>query len=215
MGKFYESKLYRVLQLLYELIKLNAVAFLCSLPVITVGAAWAGMYASVSKLSNDSGSTLKDFFEGFRKNFKRATLHWLLLLAFLLLAAYDLLVFNTYTELEISKASVVIPLIVTFFVLLASGFLFPFLNVFKAPFLQTIRISVVFSVKYFMRSFCVLFLNAIPFLILYFMTDVFMRALPLWMFAAFALIAYANCHTMQPAVDEINALLEENSEEQP
>ena len=82
MGKFYESKFYQYALLAFELMKLNVVAVVCSLPVVTIGAVWTGMYAAVSELSNDSGSTVKNFFAGFKKNFLRSTLHWLLLLLF-------------------------------------------------------------------------------------------------------------------------------------
>ena len=211
MGKFYESKFYQYALLAFELMKLNVVAVVCSLPVVTIGAVWTGMYAAVSELSNDSGSTVKNFFAGFKKNFLRSTLHWLLLLLFFVLTAADLYVLNVTPDGQISKAAVIAPLIISFFAFLAGGFLFPLINIFKAPFMQTIRICVVFSVKYFLRSFFVLFLNLIPFILLYFNTSIFMSVIPLWVLIAFALIAYINCRVMRPVIDEINALLEEES----
>ena len=213
MGKFYESKFFRVLQIAYELIKLNIVAVFCSVPIVTVGAVWTGVYASVDGIYNGEGSTIKDFFAAFKKNFKRATLHWLLLLVFFAFAVGYVIILNLYTAEEISKAMVIIPLVITLIATLASGLLFPLLNVFKAPFFQTIRISLVFSIKYFLRAFFVFLLNVAPFALLYIKTSLFLSLLPVWLFIAFAVIAYVNYWAILPAVDEINRLLEENEEE--
>ena len=101
MGKFYESKLYHFAQLVYELGKLNVVAVVCSLPVVTAGAAWAALYCGIDAMADGSASPVSVFFASFRKYFKRATLHWLFLLFFLILAAGDLIIFNTFSEEEI------------------------------------------------------------------------------------------------------------------
>ena len=56
MGKFYESKLYHFAQLVYELVKLNVVAVVCSLPVVTAGAAWAALYCGIDAMADGSAS---------------------------------------------------------------------------------------------------------------------------------------------------------------
>lgn len=209
MGKFYESKLYHFAQLVYELVKLNVAAVICSLPVITAGAAWAALYCGVDAIAGGSASPCTVFFASFRRYFKRATLHWLLLLLILILAAGDLIIFNTFSREEISAVAVVAPLIITAFALLAAGLLFPLLHVVAAGFRQTIGISIVFALKYFLRAFFALLLNALPFLLLYYKTVWFLRSIPVWLLVGFAAIAYVNARVMQPAVTEILSILEE------
>lgn len=211
MGKFYESKLFHFAQLVYELMKLNVVAVVCSLPVVTVGAAWSALYCGVDALRSGEASPVSVFFSSLKKHFRRATLHWLFLLFFLILAAGDLIIFNTFSAEEIPAAAVVIPLIITAFAMLAAGFLFPLIPVVKAGFRQTVNIALVFSLKYFLRSFFVLILNVLPFALLYVRTSLFLRALPVWLLVGFAAIAYGNALVIQPAVDEILEILEEQN----
>ena len=210
MGKFYESKLYHFAQLVYELVKLNVVAVVCSLPVVTAGAAWAALYCGIDAMADGSASPVSVFFASFRKYFKRATLHWLFLLFFLILAAGDLIIFNTFSEEEIRPVAAVLPLILTAFAMLAAGLLFPLIHVVTAGFRQTINISLVFSLKYFLRAFFVLLLNVLPFALLYYRTAWFFRTIPVWLLVGFAAIAYANTLVLQPAVNEILGILEEN-----
>ncbi len=66
--------LYRLTDLLW----LNLLTLVCSLPVFTVGAAQAGLYYAVSRLFRDEGTVTRDFFRAFRDNFAKATPLWLI-----------------------------------------------------------------------------------------------------------------------------------------
>ena len=61
---------------------LNLLWLVCSLPVVTAGAATAALYAVTLKLvEDDTGHLTKRFFRAFRENFRQATALWLILLA--------------------------------------------------------------------------------------------------------------------------------------
>ncbi len=60
---------------------LNILWFLCSIPIVTIGASTTALYYTTGKLVRGEGDALtKAFFSSFRSNFKQSTLIWLLML---------------------------------------------------------------------------------------------------------------------------------------
>ena len=62
-----------------DLLMLNLLMLLCCVPVITAGAAWTAGYAGIMRIlrGTESGFPIKPFFHDFLRNFKQATLAWL------------------------------------------------------------------------------------------------------------------------------------------
>ena len=77
----YESVVSQILLKLAWSCYLNLLWFLCSIPVFTIGASTAALYAVTLKIVNErEGNLTAQFFQAFRENFKQATLLWLVLL---------------------------------------------------------------------------------------------------------------------------------------
>ena len=75
---------------LSELMWLNFLTFLCCLPVFTIGAATSAMHTVLIQIFRDEESQITaTFFKAFKKNFKQATLVWLIYLATYLLLWLD------------------------------------------------------------------------------------------------------------------------------
>lgn len=86
-----ENPVMRTLSTIADLIILNLLTVLCSLPIITAGTAIIALNTvSLRIIRNEDGSLMKDFFQAFTKNLKKGTQLWLLILAcaVLLLADY-------------------------------------------------------------------------------------------------------------------------------
>ena len=70
-----DSLLMRLLDRLGTLLILNLLFLLCSLPIVTVGAASTALYTvTLREARGDARSILSGFFTAFRKNFWKATL---------------------------------------------------------------------------------------------------------------------------------------------
>ena len=77
----YESKFTQLLLQLCWSCYLNLLWFLCSLPIVTVGASTTALYYASLKLVREEDSSLtRQFFRSFRENFRQATVLWLILL---------------------------------------------------------------------------------------------------------------------------------------
>ena len=72
----------RALSRLFDLILLNVLWVLFSLPVVTAGASAAALYSVMLKIvANEEGYIVRGFWEAFKSNFKQSTVIWLILLA--------------------------------------------------------------------------------------------------------------------------------------
>lgn len=81
MGEFFsaDSSFARFMGKLIDIVWLSLLWFICSLPIITIGASTCGLYYAINKsFKHDRGYTTSTFFHGFASNFKLATPIWLL-----------------------------------------------------------------------------------------------------------------------------------------
>ena len=86
----YDSPLMQFLTRAADLVWLNILVLLCSVPVFTAGAAISAMESIIYKLlHNEDVMVTKEFFIAFGKNFKQATVIWLILLVIEGALGYD------------------------------------------------------------------------------------------------------------------------------
>ena len=92
-----DSPLMQMLTRIGDMILLNVLFLICSLPVFTLGASLAAMHKMLQEISYDvDSSTVKGFFRAFRANFKQATVVWLFVLLIFASLFCDYLLIITY-----------------------------------------------------------------------------------------------------------------------
>lgn len=90
-----DSPLMRFLTKIADLMVLNILFCVTSIPLITIGASWTALYSVTLKMVRDEeGSVSCSYFQSFRQNFKQATLLWLGVLVVLALLVLDIRVLN-------------------------------------------------------------------------------------------------------------------------
>ena len=90
-----ESKIGAVLTAVIEIVTAGLLWLLCSLPIVTLGASSTALYyATVKSIRHERGGLTKSFFKAFRRDFKTATLIWLLFFAAGALFAADVWAFS-------------------------------------------------------------------------------------------------------------------------
>ena len=95
----------RFLSKVADLLILNLLFLVCSLPVITIGASTTAVYYCFFKMKDqEDGYLFRKFFKSFKENFRQATLMWL---PMLLLLAILLLEFFMYRDVQGRGASIV------------------------------------------------------------------------------------------------------------
>jgi len=87
-----ETRIFRCMSRVGDLIVINLLMLLFSLPVVTMGAAITAAYdLSQRLLRGDTPSILRGYVRAFRVNFRKATGIWLIFLVLLMISIGDLL----------------------------------------------------------------------------------------------------------------------------
>lgn len=90
-----DSPLMRFLTKIADLMVLNILFCVTSIPLITIGASWTALYSVTLKMvREEEGSVSRSYFQSFRQNFRQATLLWLGVLVVLALLVLDIRVLN-------------------------------------------------------------------------------------------------------------------------
>lgn len=79
MGIFaVDGKFARFLNCLGNLIVLNILTIICSIPIVTFGASMTALYTMTMRIvRKEEGNLFKGYFQAFKDNFKQATVIWL------------------------------------------------------------------------------------------------------------------------------------------
>ena len=97
MQKFLDSPLGNLLRVLGDLITVNLLFVLCSLPIVTLGASASAMYAVLLKLvRGEHVYVIRTFFKNWKDNFLKATAIWLIFLAMAAVVYADVLFAYTF-----------------------------------------------------------------------------------------------------------------------
>lgn len=160
-----ESKLHLVLTALIDIIWLGILWLLCSLPLITVGAASTALYyAMVKCVRHDIPEPARFFFRAFRRNFRQATLLWLLCLAALGLGLADVYAFSRMGVqrgdfLYLFSRLLLLPVPMLF------PWIFAFLSRFENTVMGTLRFAVYLALKHWKQTLLMFFETALVALI--------------------------------------------------
>ena len=121
--------------------------FICSIPIVTLGAATTALYEVLLKLQKDEeGAIGRAFFRGFRGSLKSATLVWLPILAAELVFGLNLFYYAILGGGEYPVQSVVFG-ILSVLALTAYGYVFPILAKFENTTAGTFRMAFLLALR--------------------------------------------------------------------
>ena len=145
-----DSPLYRFLSRVLDILKLNFLWILGSLPVFTIGASTTALYYTVHKsIRGDRGYTTRTFFGAFRDNYKAPTLPYLIWLAVMIILGCD--AYITYQVLKTGSmkgAFFYFFLIMIAVAIMWSAFLFPYIARFENTVKQTLKNAFLLMIRH-------------------------------------------------------------------
>lgn len=170
-----DSKLSTVLNTIGSLIILNLLTLLCSLPVVTAGAAYSAMYRILIQIvRKEDGHICSSFFHAFRENLGRSTLIWLLGGGLCFVMIFDIWLLKQ-TVIPMGSLYRAVLFVLALAVLLFTCFALVTSSYFENTVKNNIINGLKFSLVHPLMSLLVLGLTVSPFLVLY----LTMRLLPL------------------------------------
>lgn len=91
-----DSKPIRFLMWMADLLILQILVIVCSLPIFTIGTSITSMFSVIKKIHQDATtSVIRTFFAAFRENFKQSTVVWLIILAIAAVLGVDIAYMHT------------------------------------------------------------------------------------------------------------------------
>lgn len=181
----------RIFGTIGDIIIVNILFIICSIPVFTMGASMSAMYYTLLKKqrTGENGGVVKLFFKGFKDNFKKSTIAWLL---FLLIAFVFSLDFNLFGKGGPQENKLMYYTSVIFFILICfiAIYLFPVISAFENTLKNLILQSIYMAAKNFIFTIIIMILYTLPAYFLLASPQVFMVGIFILIVCGFGLIAY-------------------------
>lgn len=161
-----ESPFYKLIQTLFDLIKINFLWLLFSLPIVTLGGATIAAFDITMQMAgNEEGHVGRDFVASFRRNFKTGIPYGIL---FLFCAYVVWLDFSLFEQIEGNPIILLIMGMVAAFVFLLS-FLFAFALQarYENTLIKTLKNSADICTRYFVRTLSLIVVLFVEVMLIY------------------------------------------------
>ena len=222
----YDNPVWRFIGKFFDVMVLNLLWVICSIPIFTIGASTTAVYYVTLKLVRDEdSSTIRSFFKSFKENFKQATAIWLILLAVGAVIGFDLYFFLRVQTVASTMRTVMLAIFIGFALtwLCITLFVFPLQCKFYNPVKKTLFNAFFMSIRHFFHSLGMLAMD-----VLVFVAAVLVPWLGVAIFLfGFPLLAFMNSYVFvgifdkyipkkeeEPERDEFRPLEERELEEQ-
>ena len=183
-----EGRIMQVLSTLADLVLLNLLTILCSLPIFTLGAAVTALYDSIGHLQQGDGGLFSGYFQAFRANFRQSALAWLVLLSILAAILYALMHLLS-AGTSGSFVPVLLFLLAVWSMVLA--WTFPIQAQFSPPAFHTLAYAFVCAIKFLPRTICMAALNVLPAALYLLLPKITVQFGFIWVLVYFSAAAYA------------------------
>lgn len=187
-----DNKFFTFLSKVTDLLVLNFIFIICSLPLITIGASTTALYGVTKKMAaNSEGYIIKTFLKEFKENFLKSTAIWFLMILILGVVLADYLIVNlmfTGTMLTVLKGILIGTMILVIGVLMYGLTL---LCTFENTIKNTLKNAVLMMIGHFPWSLIIIFFTISPVLAILYLSKhlgiILVLMLTIW-FASTALI---------------------------
>lgn len=189
-----DGKGFQFLSTASELVILNLLWLLCSLPILTIGASTTALYSIAIKIvKNEESYVARGFWNSFKRNFRQATTIWVLILAVIAILYFDFY-FSAHAPVK-GAAVLFVPFALAAMLLILTGiYVFPILAVFDNSIGKTLKNSLYMALAHFPSSVLAVVVSAGPIVVVLLLHNRLSLALFLDLVIGFAFFAWVNSH---------------------
>ncbi len=146
-----DGPIYQFFSRLWDMIKLNLLWLLCSIPIVTIGASTVAAYTITLKMVDDQeGYIARSFFKAFKENLKQGIPLGILTLAAIYVVYLD---FQIFFAVENPPVFILVMAVVAIFVFtLGLIYAFPLSARYENTLVNTLKNSWEISLRYFGRT---------------------------------------------------------------
>ena len=187
----------RALSKICDMICLNVLWVICSIPIVTIGASTTALYTVMLKMvRNEEGYIFRGFFKAFKEIFKQSTIIWLIVAALGAVWWIDYRVSGLMGQ-GISDVFRIIFLLLGFLLLSVIIYVFPLTARYENSISATFKNAIILTVAKLPYTFIMVAVLVIAVLASLWNTMMLMMALPLWFIFGVSLIAWVNSYLLR------------------
>ena len=214
-----DSKLYRFMSRLTDVLKLNFMWLLFSIPIVTIGISTIAAYTVALKMAeNREGYIARDFLEAFTSNWKQG-LAMTFINAICIWALWlDYQVFNAVEENSI--VFLIIGIISAYVFVFSLLYVYPLLARYENTVFNSLKNSFRIGMKYFLRSLLLIIILAFEIAVMFWNTTTFILiiligpAFTILTVSSFAMIIFRDLEKIPGTVAEKEAPAQEQDAEE-
>ncbi len=166
----------------------NLMFVLCTVPIVTIGAGWTALcYTFLRRSKMEEVNPFKEFIKGFKDNFKKATICFLLSLFIFAVLAVDWLFLGSLGGFYLKLRLVFVMIGVC--VLIIALYIFPVISVFPVKLTELVKYSLYFAFRKPLYLIVILTVSTVPLIITYMFPEYFPLSAFIWFFFGFSVIA--------------------------
>ena len=189
----YDSKFWEILEEITDIVILNFLFIICSIPIITIGASSCALYTvSLKKINEENISISKEFIRSFKSNFKISTLAWIFIIILAYILFLDFYISNLISIKFIGLGLKFISTLLTILLIFNITYLFPMISKFDNTLKNTIINSTIISIQYLPYTIIMSILNILWIVLLCLLFNSYHYILFFYIIIGFGIVSYIN-----------------------
>lgn len=205
-----DSPLMNFLGKVCDIMILNVLVIVFSIPIFTAGAAITAAYSVAYKMvKNEEGHITKGFFKAFKENFKQSTAIWLIFLAVFFILFFDYRIMF-YSEVELNELIQYGVIAVTVILAMGFSFVFPLQARFSNTVKNTIKNSFLMALSHLPSAILFVVSYAVPILAFYFLPQLG----PVVLMLGFGLLPYTKSFLFLRIFKKYEVMIENHKHEE-
>lgn len=190
-----DGKLWSFLDLMTDLVLLNLLFILFSVPLFTIGASKVALISLTDQVvKRENKGVLKPFFTIFCEKFKGATIKWMMYLLCMLLLGVNLF---SLTQMSLNTFTFFLSMATTsaFFIINASFLFSLFIDVYDETNLyKSLKKGIALSIAFFPKTLIMIGVEMLPWILIFFFTHHFLYVLTAYFVIGYSIGAIINRH---------------------
>lgn len=209
-GFSYDGPIMSFLSRVADILILNVLTLIFSIPLITIGAATTAAHYTALKMRREEGHVLSCFWKSFKMNLKQSTGIWLIFVAY---GFVSVLSYSIARNMSGTMGTLIQGVIMA--TLILSAFLYVWVMPLQARFINpikgTFKNAFYMAFKYFFRTLLMVLLNAIPvgsLALIFLVTG--LRGLGIWLIFGISAPIYWCAMTYDKVFEKLEEMILEN-----
>ena len=180
---------------------LNLLTVLCSIPLVTVGAALTAHYKVMQdKLLDWDQPILKAYFRAFAENFLQATAFWLMTAAVIALFVVDVFVIHVYFDEGWAHMTYMLLAVLGFVAFGIACYAFPLIARYENTMKEHFRNSFILALGNLPRTLLLVLLAAVPVLVAIVSIELFLNTVIIWFVFGISVILFLQTLVLKPII---------------